>query len=375
MIRKFFFVIIVIITLPGSCSFTKPPTHIFSEPEWNESNVTRDKRRIVIASTHNFKGSIFEENVKFPLQGKKINYKLFVGGVSTLKSYLDILKYRYDKDLILLDTGHLFNLDHNIKDLDHMEEHEKILEIYEKMDYDAVNLTDVDYRGLKLIKPKSHKIPFITSNIINLGKNKSISEYGVSPYKIFDKNGVKIGIIGLTSFEKVDSKKTEKFRGIYFEDPILSFLKTKKILIDKGVQIILLMSSVKSYEELKSLVKRLPPNSVDLIISGNTYTDENRINGIPLLQNPGKGQFISRIEFFYDLKDNVILNDETINHDVTKVCHNFFRSTMDCHNHKVKEFSRERVKLISKSSYEIVPAKFLGHEVVKSQIIEELINK
>jgi 2',3'-cyclic-nucleotide 2'-phosphodiesterase (5'-nucleotidase family) len=375
MLRKLFFVITLIIILPGSCSFNKAPTHIFSEPNWVEPKHGQNTQRIIIASTHNFKGALFEENIEFPTPSGKVNYNLRVGGVSTLKTYIDILKYRYNKDLILLDTGHLFNLDENIKDLNHHEEHQTILNIYEEMGYDAVNLTDVDYRALKTINPTSHNIPFITSNIINLEKNKPISEYGVTPYKIMNRNGIKVGIIALTSFEKILPRTVQEFTGIYFEDPILSFLKTKKILKQKGVQVILLMSSVKSYQELKSLVKRLPPDSVDAIISGNTYSDETWIAGIPLLQNSGKGQFISRLELVIDLDDNVIIKDESKISDTTKICHNFFKSTMDCHIHQVKKLSKARGKIIAKSNYEIVPAFFLGHEIKKNIRVENIINR
>jgi 2',3'-cyclic-nucleotide 2'-phosphodiesterase (5'-nucleotidase family) len=375
MLRKLFFAVLIVTTLPSSCSFNKAPTHLFSEPDWEYSKQIKNTKRVVIASTHNFEGALFEEHVKFPVTNGRVNYKLRVGGVSTLKTYIDILKYRYNKDLVLLDTGHLFNLDDNVKDLNHYQEHHKILKVYEQMGYDAINLTDVDYRALKIINPKSHRIPFITSNIINLEKNKPVSDYGVAPYKIINKNGVKIGIIALTSFEKLLPRTTQNFRGIYFEDPILSFLKTKKILKKKGAQIFLLMSSVKSIQELKSLVKRLPPNSVNAIISGNTYSTETEIAGIPLMQNSGKGQYISRLEFRVDMADHVVLKDHTKTLDVTKVCQNFFKSTMDCHTHHVKELSRERVKIIAQSDYEVIPAMFLGHQIKKNNKVETLINK
>lgn len=375
MLRKVFFAIILIIAFQGSCTFNSAQTHLFSEPEWIEPSFSENTKRIVVASTHNFKGSLFEENINYPLLSGKFNYKLKVGGVSILKTYLDILRYRYNNDLILLDSGHIFNLDDNVQNLSHLQEHAVILKIYKEMEYDAVNLTDVDYRALKIVNPKELNIPFITSNIINLEKNLPISDYGVSPYKIINKNGVKVGIVALTSFEKVQPRNTNKFRGIYFEDPILSFLKAKKILKRNGVGIIILMSSVNSYQDLKSLVKRLPPNSVDAIISGNTYSDEKQIAGIPLLQNSGKGQFISRIEFIIDMNDNLVLKDETKIYEKTKVCHNFFRSTMDCHNHNQEELAQDRIEMIANSSYEIVPAKFLGHEIKKNPKVEKIINK
>ncbi|MBT7610448.1 MAG: hypothetical protein HN576_11875 [Bacteriovoracaceae bacterium] len=375
MLRKLFFALFLIIIHPGSCSFNKAQTQLFSEPEWKDSKRLKNTKRIVIASTHNFKGAILYEHVKFSAPGGRVNYKLKVGGVSILKTYLDILKYRYSNDLLLLDTGNLFNLDDNVKGLNHYREHRKVLQIYEEMGYDAVNLTDVDYRALKIINPMSHKIPFITSNIINLEKNKPISEFGVAPYKIINKNGVKVGLIALTSFEKILPHTIQSFRGIYFEDPILSFLKTKKILKQKGVKILILMSSVKSFFELKNLVKRLPPNSVDVIVSGNTYTAEKQILGIPLMQNSGRGQYLSRIEFHLDARDNIILKDLTKKSDLTKICHNFFKQTMDCHSHHIKELSEERVKLIAQSNYEIIPAIFLGHEIKKNPHVENLINK
>ena len=129
MLRKVFFVIILIITFPSSCTFNSPQTHLFSEPEWIEPSFSKNTKRIVVASTHNFKGSLFEENINYPMLSGKFNHQLKVGGVSILKTYLDILKYRYKNDLILLDSGHIFNLDDNTQNLSHLQEHGVILQI------------------------------------------------------------------------------------------------------------------------------------------------------------------------------------------------------------------------------------------------------
>ena len=368
MLKKFCFLSIIFIIFFSSCSFNKAPTELFSSPNWEEGKLSVHQKRIVIASTHNFQGQIKAENIKFPSLKGQSPRQLKVGGVAFLKTYIDILKYRYGKDLILLDTGHIFNLQKP-------DEKEIILKIYREFGYDGVNLTDLDFQALNILKPESHKIPFMTSNIIDLEKNKPTSYHGVSPYKIINKDGVKVGIVALTSYEKVDKKNSKDFTGFYFEDPILSFLKTKKIFQSQGVDIILLMPSVESYEELKRLVKRLPPNSVDAIISGNTYTTNTQINGIPLLQNPGKGQYISRIEFVYDLEDKVLIKDKINQPQPTKVCHNFYQATMDCHQHSINELTEARAKLIQESNYKIIPAKFLGHEVKRNDRIDIYLNK
>lgn len=368
MLRKVYFSFIIFTALLGSCSFNKAPKEIFSAPNWESEKPSAHQKKIIIASTHNFKGSLYEKDVPYTsLNGLSPN-KLKVGGVAVLKTYLDILKYRYGKDLILLDTGHIF-------DLKKPEEKETVLKIYKEFEYDAVNLTDIDFKAINFLNPKEHEIPFVTSNIIDLKKRKPMDDYGVAPYKIIEKDQVKIGIVALTSFEKVDKDHSKDFTGFLFEDPILSFLKTKKIFQQKGVNIIVLMPSVENYDELKRLVKRLPPNSVDVIISGNTYTTNTQVQGIPLLQNPGKGQYISRIGFVFDTEDRVVIRDKIIQYQPTKICHNFYEITMDCHQHSIKELTEARKKLIIDSQYKVVPAKFLGHEVKKNDRIDLFLKK
>ncbi len=371
MLKKIFFSILMIIMLPGSCSFNQPTSQVFSEPGWIYQELAHNQKRIVIASTHNTQGSLVAENVEF--RKTKNNHQLKIGGASVLKSYLKILKLRYKDSLLLLNTGSIFSLDRSIR------KKRKILEVFKELQYDAISLTSTDFQALNILNPNSHEIPFVTSNIIDFKKNRPTSSHGISPYKIFNKNGVKIGIIALTSYSKSDKQRPKQLRGIYFEDPVLSFLKVKKIFKKRSVSITLLMTSFKNHFELEHFVKRLPPNSVDAIISGNPPPVKaeiiKEIQGIPLIQKRGQNHYINRIELIYDVENNTLLKDRTVLHRPIKVCHHFFKVTMDCHLTDQKKLRSQKIKAIANSQYIIVPARFLGHEIKQDNKIEGLINK
>ena len=83
---------------------------------------------------------------------------------------------------------------------------EYILEGFETIGYDVLNVGHYELlAGLPFLKKMSKKanIPFISANI----KDSNSKELVFEPYQIIEKNGLKIGIIGLTN-KLPDSSKS-----------------------------------------------------------------------------------------------------------------------------------------------------------------------
>lgn len=361
------FSILSLLTLVA-CTFNQVPVKILSNPDYRPTEIKEPVTQITIASTQNFHGALDSQSIPFPLGKGKTNTQLHAGGIDYFSSYVKVMRKLYGENLILLDTGHIF-------DPNSPEKIPQVIQAYKKLGYDGINLTDRELKLFSQINYEGEDLPFLSSNIVDLKTLKPTDQFGTLPYKIATIKEIKVGIISLTTFKAVTGKQEKYKRGLYFEDPVLSFLKTKKMLNKSKVELVILMVSSESLDDIHHLVKRLPPNSVDLIVSGNTYSSAREIEEIPLLQNPGKGQFFSSIELFYDRENRTVLKDKTVNYGPTKICSHFFRSTMDCHYDDGSEHRQKRLEIISDSKFETIPAKFLGHEIHSDNDFGFLTNK
>lgn len=346
--------LVIILIFLGSCTFNQVPTKVLSLPEYKSEETEDEVVKIVIASTQNFNGQLKSQTIEIPKQGKLP--ELEVGGINLLSSYIRILRKVHGDSLILLDAGDLFN-EKSPEDIP------RTIRAYKELGYDGINLTDRELKILENMKHNVEDLPFLTSNILDLKTLKPTSLHGSLPYKIINVANIQVGIISVTPFKAIEDKKDDFKTGLYFEDPVLSFLKARKELKSKGVNLLVLMISEKNIDNVHRFVKRLPPRSFDVIISGNTKSDATLIDGIPILQNYGEGRFISSIEIFYDRQDKVVILDKTKNHGMIKTCSKFFRSTMDCHIDENEKWFEKRLEIIKDSKFQTVPAKFLGHEI------------
>ncbi len=346
--------LLIILVLLSSCTFNQVPTKVLSLPEYKSEDTRDEVVKVVIASTQNFNGQLKSQTIEIPQMGNLP--ELEVGGINLLSSYIRILRKVHGDSLILLDAGDLFN-EKSPEDIP------RTIRAYKELGYDGINLTDKELKILESMKYNVEDLPFLTSNILDLKTLKPTSLHGSLPYKVINVSNIQIGIISVTPFKAVEDKKNNFKTGLYFEDPVLSFLKARKELRQKGINLIVLMISEKNIDNVHRFVKRLPPNSVDVIVSGNTKSEATLIEGIPILQNHGGGQYISSIEIFYDRQDKVVIVDKTKNNGMIKTCSKFFQSTMDCHIDQSEKWFEKRFEMIKDSKFQTVPAKFLGHEI------------
>ena len=314
-----------------------------------------------------------------------------IGGISALKSYLNIFKKKYGDVRILISAGHMFQNDtkSDVKN--------QILSLYDEIEYDAVGLTAqnlIDFLERKK-EYKNNQIPILAGNIIDLATGKPLKEEPILPYKIIEKDGIKIGILALTSLKIISKKERKKFKGVYFEDPIVSFLRTKQIFKKKNVPVTLLITHFQGQcsspvplthfdgnknsrhpiwcspgnPNIEEFVKRLPPHSVDVILSSGDNFAMGYLNDIPIAQLKGNGKYLGTLELYYNTKKKTLSAKKTTFHPPTKLCHNFFSTTQDCHINKkrpsnIKQFF---LWLKGKKEYSLIPAKFLGHEIIMEQ--------
>ncbi|MBL7663642.1 MAG: 5'-nucleotidase C-terminal domain-containing protein [Bacteriovoracaceae bacterium] len=395
------------ILLFNSCTFRKGGARnevaqghfqLYSHPDYEETKTEETNRRLVIVSTNDLYGHIIPENetVVSPDNQNQKNYP--VGGMSYFSTYLKILRERYPNQVMLVDAGDFFQgtlLSNSLMG-------QPIVDVYEYLGYDAVNIGDNDFYFLNNTKNddqnyfrnlvKKSKFPYLLSNLYEISSAKNINWENIKPFVIKEVNGIKVGIIGVMTKEILDKSIKEALTGLYIEDLNKAVIRHSHLAKRAGAQVVLLLahsdilcgtqSALKkelpiskvnfspndaeacdSNSELTQMLKMIPPNTVDLVVSGNQLGKvANFIEGVPVAQNFGLGRYFSRIELVYDLKKQRVDQEKTIIYQPTKICHNFFSETEDC-------FTQD----ISVNHDLVTTAKFLGQDIYEDQNLKNLI--
>ena len=150
-------------------------------------------------------------------------------------------------------------------------------------------------------------ITFLCANIIETKTNKIPSF--CEPYAIEVIDGVKIGIIGLTTQETPTLVKAENVAGLEFRDPApIATELAAKLRKDEGCDIVLALTHLGALQdkvgvseitgEAANLAKNVAPGTLDAIITGHTHKQvSGSVNGTPLVQGSYNGRGLGKLEF------------------------------------------------------------------------------
>ena len=183
----------------------------------------------------------------------------------------------------------------------------------------------------------------------------------------------KIAIIGLTLGEndRPDSKIAPE---IIREESVAAFLRVMQELRNKQVDYRVLVTDGETQchnkgedksicpgnddSELSNFLKRLPPQSLDMVLTGGAHPYQGELEGISIVQNKKGGNILALRELV--IEENQI-SSKTL--PPVMLCHHFFQATNDCFFEGIFEGKEERTRLLQDSRFEKSPAKFLGFEV------------
>lgn len=125
---------------------------------------------------------------------------------------------------------------------------------------------------------------------------------GTKPYQVFDLDGVRIGVIGITGMEAATTHWPGWMRDVKIEDPI----KTAKALVPevrKRADVVVVLSHL-GQDADTALAKAVP--GIDFIIGGHSHTPIigwKRINGVIITQSFTFALGLGRIDFIVRLMD------------------------------------------------------------------------
>ncbi|MFW5953501.1 MAG: bifunctional metallophosphatase/5'-nucleotidase, partial [Candidatus Natronoplasma sp.] len=213
-----------------------------------------------------------------------------VGGYGRITSYLDKMREENPDSVIALDNGDTIHGTYPAV----KSKGEVMIPILNRMGFDAwTGHWDFAYGPEHLIE-LSEKLdyPLLAINCYR----EDTKELAFDPYKIVNKNGIKVGLIGIAA-TIVDKTMPDHFsKGIYFtlgKKELPGYIHELK---EKDVDLIVVFAHLGYPQELK-IAKEV--DGIDVLVSGHTHNrlyDPVEVNGTLIMQSGCHGSFIGRLD-------------------------------------------------------------------------------
>lgn len=153
--------------------------------------------------------------------------------------------------------------------------------------YDVATMGNHDFdRGAEVTRDWIKNIPvdMLVSNLKDATTGKLLPN--TAPSKVYDLNGVKVGLIGVTTQETVSILPKEKLEGLSIEDPTSAVKVEVEKLKSQGIEVIGLVShlGLPTDRKIADLVPEL-----DFILGGHThdFLEKPEQHGQTLIVHPG----------------------------------------------------------------------------------------
>ena len=190
--------------------------------------------------------------------------------------------------------------------------------------YDAATMGNHDFDNS--IEGFHHQLPNANFDFVcaNYDFKNTILNTLVKPYKIFFKDGIKIGVFGL-GIELQNLVSPELFKETTYLDPIeITKDITRELKENENCDLIICLSHLgyhyKNTQKVSDLKLAAATKDIDLIIGGHTHTFlpkptlvKNVNNETVLVNQVGAyGVNLGRIDFYFDKQDNKEISNKTI---------------------------------------------------------------
>lgn len=246
-------------------------------------------------------------NEYFWKDGEQIYRK--VGGYGRITSYFNKVREDNLDSVIVLDNGDTIHGTYPVV----KSEGESLIPILNKMNFDAWTAHwDFAYGPKRLINIAERlNYPLLAINCYYEDSDELVFD----PYEIVDKNGIKVGLIGIAN-TIVDKTMPDHFsEGIYLtlgNDELPDYIR--ELREEKDVDLIVVFAHLGYPQEVK-LAKEV--DGIDVLISGHTHNrlyEPVNVNGTIIIQSGCHGSFIGRLDL--DVKDGNIID---FNHELVKI--------------------------------------------------------
>lgn len=153
---------------------------------------------------------------------------------------------------------------------------------------------------------------FLAANIVKKDTEERVSY--AQPYKVVERNGVKIGLIGISTPETATSTLAENVKDVEFLDPVDTVAKWNKVLREtEKVDAVVVIAHAGAYQD--SNTKEITGEAadiakiegVDAVIAGHNHAVvSGEINGVPVVEGGYNGRALAKLTFTFDHSNKLI---------------------------------------------------------------------
>jgi 2',3'-cyclic-nucleotide 2'-phosphodiesterase (5'-nucleotidase family) len=222
---------------------------------------------------------------------------LAYGGLARLATLVNVIRAAHP-DAVLVDAGDF--LSPNVGEQERLK-NEISAEAYGAFAYDAVNLGEDDFNfGLGFLANlvETNDIPVISTNVAAEG------EPFAPAYRVVDRDGVKVGVVGFLNPELVAGKD---FRGVDVE-PYKKNLKAAASELGRRADVVICLAHIGNVDKARAFAAKCP-KEIDVVVAGHrggqTPQAEN-VHGRWMVYTRSRNRYVGMLKLTLDEEFTVV---------------------------------------------------------------------
>ncbi len=330
---------------------------------------------IAVVGINDFHGSILprEKKIASP-QGEM---KIKSGGAPAFSSMLAILNHEMNGNVIIVDAGDEWQgtLESNLV------KGKSVVNYFNRIGVKvaAIGNHEFDFNLSEMTgRFTEAKYPYISANIFEKKTGKHPKWKNYFPSRLINVNGIKIGVIGLSTINTPSTTRYEYVQHLEFREPAPIVQVEANALRKQGANAVLVTAHAGTFcdrrglydwqllsreqeqgscalDEISKLAKDVGPQTLDGIVSGHTHqVIHHWINGIPTVQDEAYNQHFNIIYLTFDRRSGKLIPELTRIEGLVPICEKMFEGLNHCDVRRLR----------ANESPALVPAKFHGQTVV-----------
>ncbi|WNG19340.1 bifunctional metallophosphatase/5'-nucleotidase [Cystobacter fuscus] len=346
--------------------------------------------RLTLVGTNDFHGWLMPHDTTL-----RSGLVLEEGGAAAFAGYLARLRADNPGGVLLVDAGDLFQgtLASNLT------EGASVIDAYNQLGYAAAALGnhEFDYGpvgpkavpgpgedafGAITARIQQARFPLLTANVFDGDSGKPPAWLGNDGTRLVTLQGVKVGLVGLTTPSTARIGNPAQLGSLRFGDMRPATLEAVQRLRAQGAEVLVAIAHAggkcsdlsnphdtsscdRSDGEIYELVESLPPGTLDAVFAGHTHQAMGHFfNGVPVLSTQGQGRSFGVLELFVDPVSHKVLPERTRLQAAIPVCVRVEEQSGSCDARKLKDLGADA---------KLVPPTFLGGAVVPDPKVEAVV--
>ncbi|HEY3314945.1 MAG TPA: 5'-nucleotidase C-terminal domain-containing protein, partial [Bacillota bacterium] len=263
---------------------------------------------ITLLTTNDFHGRINKDD-------QKTSSGAYYGGSSVVASYITRERAQNPTGTLVMDAGDAFQG----TAVSTLLKGKPVADLMNDEGYDVMELGNHEFDwGVQAIQDRvaQAKFPILAANVFKKGTTERPD--WAKPYVFFEKEGLKIGVIGVITSETPTIVVADNVKDLDFKDPTMIVNILAPQLRYMGADVVVVLSHVGGTQdsktgvvsgELATMAKSI--GGVDAIVGGHSHsTVAAKINGVPVVEAYYQGRALGEIVLTVDGVSHQVLNSK-----------------------------------------------------------------